>query len=137
MHRTWRHTRRLVASIMLVAFASFVLHGSAMARLTPMHSGSGAVIHHHDDGEHVDGSAATHTLAAADQNGEASPDAPGHTRANGACCGSFCATAITPFVRAIPVSFIETSAALPSFEADGHGIADEGPRKPPRTPDIA
>ncbi|MDB5559835.1 MAG: hypothetical protein JWQ36_2769, partial [Enterovirga sp.] len=25
MHRTWTHIRRLVASIMLVAFASFVL----------------------------------------------------------------------------------------------------------------
>jgi hypothetical protein len=44
---------------------------------------------------------------------------------------------VMPFARHAAVSRVETSAALPSYEADGHGIVQEGPRKPPRTPDIA
>ena len=138
LHRTWTHIRRLVASIMLVAFASFVLHSSAMARVTPLHSGSDAAVHdHHAHAGHVHGASATHTHAMAGPHGDANPGASDHKGANGACCGSFCAAAITPFARIVAVSFVETSAALPTFDVDGHGIADEGPRKPPRTPDIA
>lgn len=128
----WTHVRRVVASIMLVAVASFVLHGSALARLTPMHSGSGAAAHHHESG-----AGAAHTHGAADHHHDAASDAADHHAATGACCGSFCATAITPFQREAVVSRAATSTTLPSLEADGRGIADEGPRKPPRTPDIA
>ena len=134
MHHTWTHIRRLVASIMLVAFASFVLHGSAMARPAPMQSAAGAVTQHrHSAHDHGIGAHADH--AAAERHHDS--NAPDHHGATGACCGSFCATAIAPFARDVAVCRVETSVAVPSFEADGHGIAGESPRKPPRTPDIA
>ena len=117
---------------MLVAFASFVLHGSAMARVTPMHSASDAVVPQHDHG-----ASAAHSHEAADHNHDATPDAPDHHGANGACCGSFCSVAIAPLARGNVMSRVGTTEALPSFQADGHGIPDESPTKPPRTPDIA
>jgi Cd2+/Zn2+-exporting ATPase len=125
---------------MLVAFASFVLHGSAMARVIPMHSGSSAGSHQHDHAAHDHAGhdhGPAHTHAAADHYHDDSRDGAEHHGATGACCGSFCATALMPFARHAAVSRVETSAALPSYEADGHGIGQEGPRKPPRTPDIA
>jgi hypothetical protein len=119
---------------MLVAFASFVLHGSAMARVAAMHaSTSVADHHHHDDGTHHHHAAAE---SGADHHG-AGTDAPDHHGPNGLCCGSFCAAAIAPLARDAMVSRQETSAVLPVFEANGHGIPEESPRKPPRTPDIA
>ena len=121
---------------MLVAFASFVLHGSAMARPTPMHSATGVATQDHDHGTHDHGTGAqqTHADAAADHGHD--KKVPDHHGATGACCGSFCATALTPFARAAVVSRVPTSVTLPSFEADGRGISEESPRKPPRTPDI-
>jgi hypothetical protein len=136
LHRTWTHIRRLVAGIMLVAFASFVLHGSAMARVTPMHSGTGGAGQHHDHGAHDHGASAAHTHGATDHDHNGAPDAADPLGATDACCGSFCATAITPSQREAVVSRVATSAALRSYEADVHGVPDEGPRKPPRTPDI-
>lgn len=120
---------------MLVAFASFVLHGSAMARPTPMHSAPG-LASQDDHANHNDGAAAHAGHHAAAKHGH-DTDAPDHHGATGACCGSFCATALAPFARDLVVSRVETSVAVPTFEADGHGIVYESPRKPPRTPDIA
>ncbi len=120
---------------MLVAFASFVLHGSAMARLAAVHASTSVGDHHH---HHADGTHHHHAAAsAADHHHGSGPGAPDHHGANDLCCGSFCAAAITPIAREATVSRQETSAILPVFEADGHGIPEERPRKPPRTPDIA
>ncbi|MGA0594304.1 hypothetical protein [Enterovirga sp. CN4-39] len=131
MHRTWTHIRRLVASFMLVAFVSFVLHGSAMARIAPMHPTPAVADHHHDDtSDHH------HHGPGADSHG-GTAEGRDHHGSKGDCCGSFCATAIAPVSRDAAVSLVETTAALPSFVARGHGILHEGPRKPPRTPDIA
>lgn len=139
MHGTWTHTRRWVASLMLVAFASFVLHGSAMARLTPMHAAT-SMAGHDDRDSHDHGNAVTHvhsaSLDAAAQHGGPG-DGADHHGTQGACCGSYCTTAIAPFARDAAISRVVTAAAVPTFEAAGHGIDDESPRKPPRTPDIA
>ncbi len=119
---------------MLVAFASFVLHGPAMARITPMHATSTAADHgHHHGGTHHH-----HVVADVDADHHGGGmDALDHHESNGLCCGTFCSAAITPLARDTIVSRTPTIAVLPSFEENGHGLVRESPRKPPRTPDIA
>ena len=120
---------------MLVAFASFVLHGWAMARVAPMHASTSAADHHHGgDGAHGHHHATAEASADHDADGT---DRPDHHGSKGMCCGSFCATAITPSTRDAAMSCVASNADLPTFEARGQGIPDEGPRKPPRTLDIA
>jgi hypothetical protein len=138
LHRTWTHIRRLVASIMLVAFASFVLHGSAMARPAPTHGAAGMAGHHHDHSAHDHGAVAPDgqagTQAALDpEDSDRTADAHGQD----VCCGSFCATALAPVGRDGGVTRVGTAVVLPAFETVEGGIAPEGLRKPPRTPDIA
>ena len=65
------HLRRLVASVMLVAMASFVLHGAAMGGFHPHKAGSDcapvtAHAHHAQGHDHGDGIVHVHAEQATD-----------------------------------------------------------------------
>lgn len=136
--------RRWVASVMLVAFASFVLHNSAMAmvaasalaeeaRVSGDRHAHGTVHEHGVGTAHLH--AAAHGPASTESDGSAAP--PDHNGAKGPCCGVFCATAITPRFAELAVSRIGGRVDLPTFEVTWLGIDHKALRKPPRTPDIA
>ena len=133
LHHTWTHLGRWVASMMLVALASLVLQGSAMACGAPPNAASATsaaadldtrfdgagpqvVVHeqHHQDGS-----------------------APSHHGANAPCCTMFCAAALTPAPPLLSVDRTVANSIPSASEVEEHGIFREGPRRPPRTPDIA
>lgn len=146
MHAVWTRLRRLVASVMLVAMASFVLHGGAVVA---MHQHGGA---EHDCGSHA--SSASHGAATDHVNLEPSGHSHGideaheHLPAGGGdhghkgastdvCCGSLCAIAISmtpPGAAWAPIA----AAPVPLPEAAERADArPDGPKRPPRTPSIA
>jgi hypothetical protein len=121
--------RRLVASLMLVAMASFVLHGAAMARshehrngatqCQPAH-GLDVTAHHHDDHIRTAGQAAD--LASND---------------HGSCCSGHCPSTVAPFgieTVSAPVGLATTLRPGSQF---GAGIDRDGLKRPPRTTSIA
>jgi hypothetical protein len=132
--------RRLVASLMLVAMASFVLHGAAMARshehrngatqCQPAH-GLDVTAHHHDDHIRTAGQAAD--LASHDHGMKAGHHAP----ANGSCCSGHCPSTVAPFgieTVSAPVGLATTLRPGSQF---GAGIDRDGLKRPPRTTSIA
>jgi hypothetical protein len=138
LQQAWTQVQRLVAGIMLVAFASFVLHGSAMARLSSMHTAPGPSVVHGHYGAHDHGAEAhAHggDQAAADHDGGGKTS--GHEGGGTSCCGSYCATAILSPLRPDTTVRVASPVTLSSVEIEVRGIQRDGPRKPPRTPDIA
>ena len=138
------HLRRLVASIMLAAMASFVLHGAAMARFHA-HAGSAqcqtASAHgdHSKAHEHGDGIVHVHGEHAASAAGHDHGGAPDHHAGgtDGPCCSSICS--VTLAIHGInPVSApMRLVRALPPESQVGSGIDQGGLKRPPRTPSIA
>jgi hypothetical protein len=156
----WTRLRRLVASIMLVAVASFVLHGGGMAGLhqhgrgstecaTPALGGHGnqAAVHGHgtpdvqhethDHGvgvahHHADADLAKADLAAGDVSNDR------HAASEGsACCASVCAVALIAFgsdTMSVPMG---STLAVVFKSQIGSGINPNGLKRPPRTPSIA
>lgn len=144
---------RLVASFMLVAMASFVLHGPAMAGGHRHGSGSQGcetrAAHPHpalasSAGEvgaaahaHADGTAHIHQ----DHAGAGSPDgAPAEHQAPGAeaaCCGSTCTVAITAPAPDAGSAVIEALTALLPGDRHRSGADLDGLKRPPRSTDIA
>lgn len=145
---TWTYLRRLVASVMLVAVASFVLHGSAMAR---MHAGGGcaglalvAALHAHSDHKHAvehghgGDPVAAHVHPSGNPTQGHHPGSTPDPHASGApCCGMSCAIAIAPLVPDLISAPAAVTAVLPALAEIGSGIDPNGLRRPPRTSDIA
>ena len=130
---------------MLLAVASFVLHGSAMARMQAAGpcAGSDQVSLSHSHGDHRHASAEAHDDAGIGHV-QASADSGGHDHgradhhADGApCCGMSCAIAITPVGPDLLCAPVALSAVVPAFAEAGGGIDPNGLKRPPRTPDIA
>jgi hypothetical protein len=154
LNTLWTHFRRLVASLMLVAMTSFVLHGGAMAGMHQHGPGSTecapaapavhvhqAAAHDHSSAhahqaehDHADGAAhqhldeSLHTADAADPASDAKPSP---------CCASVCAiglTAIAPDAISAPIGI--AVELLPTSQ-NGTGMSLDGLKRPPRTPSIA
>lgn len=151
------HLRRLGASLMLVAMASFVLHGAAMAgsharggsaqcqpQVTHVHqiahaqqhgtAGEHAVAHHHGDG-------VVHFHAS--DGAQVAPDQPGagpeHKAADNhsPCCSMACAVTLAASeVAAVAGPTPAARASLPASQ-QGFGTDPNGLKRPPRTPSIA
>ena len=137
--------RRLVASMMLAAMASFVLHGAAMAgahRHAAAPQGCEAVGHVHAEAKasahvHADGTAHVHLTH--DDPGPADHEPSGQHHADGGdntCCGSLCTVAITAGAPATPSVLLRVTEGLPFLDQDGSGAALTGLKRPPRTTDI-
>jgi hypothetical protein len=149
----WTRLRRLVASLMLVAAASLVLHGGAMAALHGHGPGSAACDAAHGHGAHGHAHPATHVHgghshgshhAAAHQAagpeldlgadlGAASPaDAPEPDAAGLPCCASACTVAlVSPGPAASPAPPARAPAPLAAAQR-GAGIDPHGLKRPPR-----
>jgi hypothetical protein len=149
----WIHFRRLVASLMLVAMASFVLHGGAMAGVhqhglgstecattaasghihkSAAHDHSSAHVHQTEH-DHADDVAHKHVDAAVDM---ADASDPASDAKPSPCCASVCAialTAITPNTISAPMGI--AVALLPTSQ-NGTGMSLDGLKRPPRTPSI-
>lgn len=148
MNAAWIRFRRLVASLMLVAMTSFVLHSGAMASLHQHGSGSSNcdeaasaghihqaatiekahdhgddITHHHDQTNTADGVTSTETKA------DLGAKAP--------CCASVCAIVLTSFDPAAPSAPIIAVAMLLPESQRASGIGPNGLKRPPRTPNIA
>jgi hypothetical protein len=140
------HLRRLVASVMLVAMASFVLHGAAMAGFHPHKAGSADCApvaahayqaHGHDHGDGVVHVHAEQTADAADRDHGGTPDHHANGGSDGPCCSSVCSVTLAmpgSDVLSAPMGF--ATAFQPESQA-GSGIDQSGPKRPPRTPSIA
>jgi hypothetical protein len=149
----WTRFRRLVASLMLVAMASFVLHGGAMAGVHQHGPGStdcaasASVGHMHQAAAH-DRSTTNghqpghdHTAGAAHQHVDASLDPadagdPGSDAKASPCCASICAIAmpaIGPDAISAPIGI--AVALLPASQ-NGTDMSLDGLKRPPRTPGI-
>jgi hypothetical protein len=141
------HLRRLVASVMLVAMASFVLHGAAMAGFYSHEAGSAdcqpvaaqahqAQGHDHGDGVfHVHAAEPTPDVSHHTEGGHAGHHADGGS--DGPCCSSVCSVTLamsgSDLVSA-PMAF--ANAFQPQSQV-GSGIDQGGLKRPPRTPSIA
>jgi hypothetical protein len=150
----WTHFRRLVASLMLVAMTSFVLHGGAMAGMHQHGLGSTecataapaghmheAAAHDHSDAhshqaahDHADGAAHQHldkSLDTADA-GDPVPDAK-----SSPCCASVCAMALTVVAPNVISAPMGTAIELLPTSRNGTGMSLDGLKRPPRSPSIA
>jgi hypothetical protein len=136
---TWRHFRRLAASLMLAAVASLVLHGAVVAGAhghTALSDCSGhasghvhAAHHHLDQGKQtLDGTMHEHAGSSAHDDGFGTGEL---------CCGVICSVAL----RASSPEGVVRVARSAVVEPDRHDPpADtnlDGPRKPPRATGIA
>ena len=155
MNALWTHLRRLVASIMLVAMASFVLHGSAMAGLHQHGPGSTecattasaghvhpAASHEHPTPDlhqaaHDHGEGVAHHHAEADLLDEAAPSDQQAAGEGSPCCASICAIALTALGSDTTSVLLGASLILVPDSQTGSGIGPNGLKRPPRTPDIA
>ena len=136
--------RRLVASLMLVAMASFVLHGAAMAGFHPHKAGfvdCGPVqAHSHQSKAHDHGGGIVHIHAqqAADVAGH---DHSGGDHAGGGtddpCCSSVCSVTLVMLGIEVVSSPMRLARILPLESQFGAGIDQGGLKRPPRTPSIA
>ena len=139
------HLRRLVASIMLAAMASFVLHGAAMAGFHAHTGGSvqcqSASAHVHQGGTHDHGDGTAHVHAAKhavdvsgyDQNGTGGD----HANSDGACCSSVCSVTLTVPGISLVSAPMRLARTLPPESQVGSGIDQGGLKRPPRTSGIA
>lgn len=142
MNAMWTHCRRLVASLMLVAVASFVLHGGAMAGVHVHGSGAAECAtpasagHVHKAAGHHRGDGVAHHHASTADTSDGLPE--GHQAAPGEnCCTGVCAVALSaraPETLSVPMA---TLTALVPESQDGSSRSIEGLKRPPRTPSIA
>jgi hypothetical protein len=138
--------RRLVASMMLVAMTSFVLHGAAMVsshrhvlashdceRADHVHVKAQGSTHVHADGSaHVHH--AQHDLEGADHK------LPDRCHADGGeadCCGTVCAVAIAAAAPNALSVLLRVAKVRPLLDQDGSGADLSGLKRPPRITDIA
>jgi hypothetical protein len=138
------HLRRLVASVMLVAMASFVLHGAAMAGFHPHETSSAdcgpAATHAHQaqPHDHGDGIVHVHAEQAADVADHDDGGTPDHANGgDGPCCSSVCSVTLVMSgsdVVSAPMGFAK--AFQPESQV-GSGIDQSGLKRPPRPPSIA
>jgi hypothetical protein len=149
--------RRLAASLMLAALASFVLHGArdggapSRSRSQPTasaaHSHGAAAGHEHAHG-HAHGPTAhdhggVHAHPGQADAGVAVEDGDDASRghhakgAEGPCCGSACAVAIPAFAPGMISAPMTAAAVLLPAGQDGVSIDPNGLKRPPRTPCIA
>ena len=154
MSAAWAHFRRLVASLMLVAMTSFVLHGGAMAGVHQHGMGSiecaaaapvghvhQAAVHDHSSShvhqaEHDQADGVTHQHAEASVD-TADADHPASDAKSSPCCASVCAVALTAIgPDAIPAPIGIVVELLPASQ-NGTGTSLDGLKRPPRTTDIA
>jgi hypothetical protein len=151
----WTHFRRLVASIMLVAVTSFVIHGGAMAGLHQHRSGStecatsasSGHVHwagtdsHDERAAHVheDGSAHQHAHAGSSHADVTADGATGNGQAStpDTCCASVCAVALTTVAQDGLSAPLSVTAELLPDRQDGVSTHLDGLKRPPRTPSIA
>lgn len=142
---------------MLVALASFVLHGGAMASLhshKPLSGASGLAAptgHVHSVGAHdhasaLEASSHHHGGVAAVHDHDASAASDGPVDADGvdhassadaSCCGSACASALQAFGPTIVWAPMTVAVSLQPASQGGSGIDPNGFRRPPRPSSIA
>lgn len=154
MNTLWTHFRRLVTSLMLVAMASFVLHGGALAGLHRHGQGSlecletASAGHNHQHGpqaavhvhqaahDHGDGMA--HHHAQADAADEIAPDdQQAQAGPEGLCCASACPVAMAPLgLDTISAPMTLALSLVPGSQC-GDGIDPGHLKRPPRTISIA
>ncbi len=139
MHAVWTRLRHFVASVMLVAMASFALHSAAMAGLH-QHGGSdcgqhasakghAAAHHHHDAGHSHNGKAHAHHH---DTSDDGQTDAAAEP-----CCGSVCSVAISTAAPGATWAPVASPLARVPHAVQGTDNRPDGLKRPPRTPDIA
>jgi hypothetical protein len=123
---------------MLVAVASFVLHGGALASHHahgPASIGCAAGDHHgahHDGHDHGHGHHYAHAGSGADETGSEGDDSAGSP-----CCTGLCAmvlAAVAPDAASAPMRPARVSDGEARLAA---GIDPGGLKRPPRTTDIA
>lgn len=155
MSALWTHFRRLVASVMLVAVASFVLHGGAMAGLHQHGPGStecaapssGGHVHQaaahgrstldaHQIG-HDRSAGAAHHHVDADLSNEAAPSDQQAAGEGSPCCAGICAIALTGFGPDTTSAPMGATLIPVPVSQRGSGIDPNGLKRPPRTPCIA
>ena len=132
---------------MLVAMASFVLHGAAMAGFHPHKAGSAdckpVVAHAHQAPGHDHGDGLVHVHAveqAADMAGHdhgSQADHHANGGSEGPCCSNICSVTLAmpgSDVVSAPIGFAK---AFQSKSQVGCGIDPGGLKRPPRTPSIA
>ena len=154
MNAVLTHLRRLVASIMLVAVASFVLHGTAMAGVHQHAPGSTecattassghvhqAAAHDHATidvqlANHDHGTGVAHNHAEADLSEDETPSDQHAAGEGSACCASVCAMALTEFGLNTMSAPMSSSLTLIPESQCGSGIDPNGLKRPPRTPSI-
>jgi hypothetical protein len=140
------HLRRLVASVMLVAMASFVLHGAAMAGFHPHKAGSAdcgpVAAHAHQAHGHDHGEAVVHVhaeqaadVAARDHGSKADHHADGGS--DGPCCSSVCSVTVAILGSDLVSAPMGFAKAFQPESQVGSGIDQSGLKRPPRTPSIA
>ncbi len=155
MNAAWTHLRRLVTSIMLVAVASFVLHGGATAGLHRHGqdatecgtTASGRHVHRAAAHNHVTPSAQhavhDHEDGVAQHHAEANPaqdEVPSNQQAAGegsACCAGVCAVALIAYGSDTTSALMGIGLTLMPGSQRGSGIGPNGLKRPPRTPSIA
>ncbi|HEY8381009.1 MAG TPA: hypothetical protein VIL09_02555 [Microvirga sp.] len=142
MNALWTHCRRLVASLMLVAVTSFVLHGGAMAAFHVHGSGTAECAtpaspgHVHKATSHHHGGGVAHHHASADDNSNAAPEDQ-QTAAGENCCAGVCAVALkalAPDTLSVPLA--KLTELVPGSQG-GSSRSLEGHKRPPRSPSIA
>jgi hypothetical protein len=156
LNALWTHFRRLVASVMLVAVTSLVLHGSAMAGLHQHGPGSTdcavpssgghvhqAAAHDHSTPDahqvgHGHGNGAAHHHAGADPLDAAVPDDQQQAADEGSpCCAGICAIALAGFGPDTASAPMGATLILVPVSQRGSGIDPNGLKRPPRPPCIA
>ena len=155
MNAVWTYLRRLATSIMLVAVASFVLHGGATAVLHRHGqdatecgtTASGRHVHRAAAHNHVTPSAQhavhDHGDGVAHHHAQADPtqdEVPSNQRAAGegsACCAGVCAVALIAYGSDSTSALMGIGLTLMPGSQRGSGIGPNGLKRPPRTPSIA
>ena len=140
------YVRRLVASVMLVAMASFVLHGAAMAghaHKTGSPDCGGLAVHAHQAQGHGHGDGVVHVHAeqsaplADHDHGGAAPDHHAGGGSDGPCCSSLCSATLTmPGVDVVSAPMCVARTLTPESQV-GSGIDQGDLKRPPRTRGIA
>ncbi len=132
---------------MLVAMASFVLHGAAMAGFHPHKAGSAncepVAAHAHQAQGHDHGGGIVHVhageqaadVAAYDAAAQADHHANGGS--DGPCCSSICSVTLAMLGSNIVSAPIGFAKAFAPQSQVGSGIDQGGLKRPPRTPSIA
>ena len=152
MSAVWTHFRCLVASLMLVAMASFVLHGGAMAGVHQHGPGSAkcataasaghvhqaaahehSAAHFHQSKHDHAGVAHQHAYAHLD-TADAGDPTSGATPSP--CCDSVCAIALSAIGPDAISAPMDIAAELLPTSQNGTGMSLDGLKRPPRTTSI-